>query len=435
MFTFVFTRLFRYNSIVDINYSEILDEVKNVLNEANPKLKGFYEGLASNLVCFSKSDFCGVYFLDAVFLVQKALYLNGKLEKQQYQGFFNDKAVAKIIDAKEEYSQIKSDEFFERGFAQFKDGNVLILKLSINGSLFGFTVLVRNEGFSPAEIKALCTLNAAYSYAIKDCELSDVFKLQLHALQNAVLEKEQAKKTIETQHKKLLELDKIKNNFLANISHELRTPLNAIIGFSQALDCRIFGELNEKQAEYIKDIHTSSLHLLNIINEILDISKIESKVMKLNLTNIMPEVLINEVIAILSPLSNKKSIKVVFENGYHGKLEADYQKFQQILYNLLSNAIKFTNKNGKIVVRTRLEGKKFILEIQDNGVGIDKKYHNKIFTKFVHINNIYNKDEHSTGLGLTITRELVKMHKGKITLVSEVKKGTTFRVELGGVVK
>lgn len=420
---------------MDINYSEILGEIKNVLNDANPKLKGFYEGLTSNLARFSRSDFCGIYFLDAVSLVQKALFLDGKSEKQQYQDFFNNETIEKIVETHEECFQLKSKEFFDDGFAQFKNTNVLILKLSINGSLFGFTMLLRDERFSPQEISALCALNATYSYAIKDCELSDVFKLQLNALQNAVLEKDQAKKTVEQQHKKLLGLDKIKNNFLANISHELRTPLNAIIGFSQALDCRIFGELNEKQSEYIKDIHTSSLHLLNIINEILDISKIESRVMKLNLTHILPEVLINEVIAILSPLSNKKSISVTFENGYHGKLEADYQKFQQILYNLLSNAIKFTSSNGEIVVRTKLEGKKFVLEVQDNGVGIDKKYHNKIFTKFVHINNIYSKDERSTGLGLTITRELVRMHKGKITLVSEVNKGTTFRIELGGVVK
>ena len=420
---------------MDINYGEILVEIKDILDEANPKLKGFYDGLASGLARCSKGEFCGIYFFDAVSLVQKALLLNGKLEKQQYQGFFNDKVVEKIIETNEECFQIKGKDFFAHGFSQFQEENVLVLKLAINGSFFGFSVLVRNKPYGEDEISALCTLSAAYSYAIKDCELSDVFKLQLNALQNAILEKEQAKKTIEQQHKKLLELDEVKNNFLANISHELRTPLNAIIGFSQALDCRLFGELNEKQSEYIKDIHTSSLHLLNIINEILDISKIESKVMKLNLSHILPEVLINEVIAILSPLSNKKSIKVSFENGYRGKLNADYQKFQQILYNLLSNAIKFTNDKGKIVVKTRVEGKKFILEVQDNGVGIEKKYHNKIFTKFVHINNIYSKNEHSTGLGLTITRELVKMHKGKITLTSEVNKGTTFRVELSGVVK
>ena len=113
---------------------------------------------------------------------------------------------------------------------------------------------------------------------------------------------------------------------------------------------------------------------------------------------------------------------------------ADYQKLQQILYNLLSNAIKFTPEKGKIDVRISTSGKDFILEVQDTGVGIDKKYHNKIFTKFVHLNNLYTKSQNSTGLGLTITKELVKLHKGKITLESTVGKGTTFRVELKGAV-
>ena len=227
----------------------------------------------------------------------------------------------------------------------------------------------------------------------------------------------------------------MKNNFLANTSHELRTPLNAIIGFSQALSCKIFGDLNDKQAEYIKDIHVSSLHLLNMINEILDISKIESKTIKLNLMEIRTDIVIKEVVEILSPLTDKKSISLTFENSFEGKLRADYQKFRQILYNLLSNAIKFTQEGGKIVIRTYEQNGKFYLEVEDNGIGIDKKYQNKIFTKFVHFSNIYSKNESSTGLGLTITKELVKLHKGKISLKSEVNKGTTFKVELSGIVK
>ena len=193
--------------------------------------------------------------------------------------------------------------------------------------------------------------------------------------------------------------------------------------------------MNEKQAEYIKDIHISSLHLLNMINEILDISKIESKSMNLALASLKPAIVINEVIEILSPLSNNKKISVEYDNKFEHKIEADYQKFRQILYNLLSNAIKFTRENGKIVVRTYEKNDKFYLEVQDNGVGIDKKYHKKIFTKFVHFSNIYAKNESSTGLGLTITKELVKLHKGKITFTSELDKGTTFVVELGGIIK
>ena len=148
-----------------------------------------------------------------------------------------------------------------------------------------------------------------------------------------------------------------------------------------------------------------------------------------------PDIVINEVIEILSPLSNNKKISVEYDNKFEFKIQADYQKFRQILYNLLSNAIKFTRENGQIIVRTYEKNDKFYLEVQDNGVGIDKKYHKKIFTKFVHFSNIYAKNESSTGLGLTITKELVKLHKGKITFTSELDKGTTFVVELGGIIK
>ena len=172
-----------------------------------------------------------------------------------------------------------------------------------------------------------------------------------------------------------------------------------------------------------------------MINEILDISKIESKTIKLNLMEIRTDIVIKEVVEILSPLTDKKSISLTFENSFEGKLRADYQKFRQILYNLLSNAIKFTQEGGKIVIRTYEQNGKFYLEVEDNGIGIDKKYQNKIFTKFVHFSNIYSKNESSTGLGLTITKELVKLHKGKISLKSEVNKGTTFKVELSGIVK
>ena len=226
----------------------------------------------------------------------------------------------------------------------------------------------------------------------------------------------------------------MKNLFLANISHELRTPLNAIIGFSQALDSQIFGELNEKQAEYIKDIQISSLHLLGMINEILDISKLEANAMKFNPTNLSPNQVIQEVVNILEPLYKNKKIEILFNPNFNCKIKADYQKFQQILYNLLSNAIKFTPEKGLIQISCDVNKKDFVLQVKDNGIGIDKKYHNKIFKKFVHLNNVYAKQQNSTGLGLTITKELVKLHNGKITVESEVGKGTTFVMKFSGIV-
>ena len=312
------------------------------------------------------------------------------------------------------------------------NGYTLCTKLLIRNSLFGFVVAIRDENFTQDEIKSFEALVSVVAYLIKDYELNDVFKMQLKALQDAIEEKNSAYETIEKQHKKLIELDKTKTAFLANISHELRTPLNAIIGFSQALSYKIFGDLNKKQEEYVKDIHISGLHLLGMINEILDLSKIESKAMKISLSELSPATVIQEAINILSPLSEQKALKVDFINLSAKNIMADYQKLQQILFNLLSNAIKFTPESGNITIKIYEDGNDFMLEVKDTGVGIDKKYHNKIFTKFVHLNNLYTKGQSSTGLGLTITKELVKLHKGKITLESTVNKGSTFKVRLKG---
>lgn len=414
---------------------DIYKKIKSVLNDENPDKGEFYSSFALDLSNIANATLAGVYFLDFMSLTQKALYINGKVTNTNYSDYFDETFVKETLAAEPDFRIAKGREVFKRSLLGYENQNILIVKLAIKGSFFGFVALARQEEFEGDVVEKLTSLICAYSYVLKDKELGEVFKMQLKVLQESLIEKEVARKTIEKQHKKLLEMDQLKNNFLANTSHELRTPLNAIIGFSQALSCELFGPLNEKQAEYIKDIHISSLHLLNMINEILDISKIESKSMNLALASLKPAIVINEVIEILSPLSNNKKISVEYDNKFEHKIEADYQKFRQILYNLLSNAIKFTRENGKIVVRTYEKNDKFYLEVQDNGVGIDKKYHKKIFTKFVHFSNIYAKNESSTGLGLTITKELVKLHKGKITFTSELDKGTTFVVELGGIIK
>ena len=413
----------------------IYNKITEILNDGNPDKLEFYKNFAIDLSSISKSVFAGIYFLDFMCLQQKSLYINSRHTDTDYTSYFNEDFIKETLTNEAPYRLSKGNLIFKKSLLGYENYNTILIKLAIKGSSYGFVLLAREEEYTKEEVEKLNALVCAYSYTLKDKELGEVFKMQLKILQDTIIEKELAKKTIEKQHKKLIELDKLKNNFLANTSHELRTPLNAIIGFSQALSCKIFGDLNEKQAEYIKDIHVSSLHLLNMINEILDISKIESKTIKLNLMEIRTDIVIKEVVEILSPLTDKKSITLTFENTFEGKLRADYQKFRQILYNLLSNAIKFTQEGGKIIIRTYEQNDKFYLEVEDNGIGIDKKYQNKIFTKFVHFNNIYSKNESSTGLGLTITKELVKLHKGKISLKSEVNKGTTFKVELSGIIK
>ena len=222
----------------------------------------------------------------------------------------------------------------------------------------------------------------------------------------------------------------MKNEFLANISHELRTPLNSILGFADILSTQLYGDLNQKQEEYVNDIKASGTHLLGMINEVLDMSKIEANAMKIVKSKFPISRAVTEVSNILMPLANKKNIKINSEITEDFEVFADYQKIQQILYNLVSNAIKYSPEKDSVDIAVMNCGDNFKIAVHDNGIGIDKKYHGKIFAKFVQLDSAYTKKESSTGLGLTITKELVELHGGKISLISEVNNGSTFIVEI-----
>ncbi len=398
--------------------SKTLDLIDNVINDIEIKDINFYDYLLNLMSSLYKNCSIALFFYENTnFILKSAVKDNKKTDITFPLSFEN---IERLFDSKDKFIKIKTQK------TDFLKAETIVAKLAIKESVFGFALLSSDSLNDDKILDSFIAICNIVSYKIKDYELNEVFKIQLKALQEAIIEKENAFEIIKKQHKKLLELDKAKNLFLANISHELRTPLNAIIGFSQALDSKIFGELNQKQAEYIKDIQISSLHLLGMINEILDISKLESNAIKFSPIELDPKTVINEVINILEPLYKNKNIKVEFISNFNGTIKADYQKFQQILYNLLSNAIKYTFENGKIEIISDFQNKDYILKIKDNGIGIEKKYHNKIFKKFVHLNNIYTKNQSSTGLGLTITKELVKLHNGKIFLESELEKGSTF---------
>lgn len=401
------------NKLVDF------DDINNV---------NFYNNILSLFSNIYSDASLAIFFCEnSVYKLKHALLEKNKSFNKDYS--IDEKLVDIFFDSNADFKIIKTQK------DELLKANTLFVKMSIKDSVFGFCTLSSEKEIDSQTVDSFVSAVKVFSYKIKDYELNEVFKIQLKAMQDAFIEKENAFALIEKQHKKLQEIDKTKNLFLANISHELRTPLNAIIGFSQALDSRMFGALNDKQAEYIKDIQISGLHLLGMINEILDLSKIESNAMKFCPVDLNPTNAINEVINILQPLYESKNIKIIFNNQFCAKIVADNQKFQQILYNLLSNAIKFTPNDGKIEIEQLQKGKNYILKIKDNGIGIDKKYHTKIFKKFVHLDNVYTKNLSSTGLGLTITKELVKLHKGKITLESELNKGSTFIMEFSNILK
>lgn len=308
----------------------------------------------------------------------------------------------------------------------------LVSKISIKSTVFGIVVLSKREKnfYKQEDLDALDAVSSVLSYLLKDVELSNVFKIQLKALKDGIIEKNNAYKTIKEQNEKILEADKVKNEFLANISHELRTPLNSILGFSDILGTQLYGNLNPKQEEYVNDIKISATHLLGMINEVLDMSKIEANAMKVVKSAFWISRAVDEVTNILSPLAQKKNVKLIKNMDVDFEVFADYQKIQQILYNLVSNAIKYSPDNDEVEISVNSDDENFRILVHDNGIGIDKKYHGKIFAKFVQLDSAYTKKESSTGLGLTITKELVELHGGKISLISEVNNGSTFIVEI-----
>ena len=222
-----------------------------------------------------------------------------------------------------------------------------------------------------------------------------------------------------------------KSEFLANMSHELRTPLNAIIGFSEMLDERMFGELNEKQAEYVKDIHESGEHLLSLINDILDLSKVEAGRMELDLKKFDAGVALENAVTLIKErcLRHGIALEIELDPGL-GKIVADERKFKQILLNLLSNAIKFTPEGGTITVHASIRDQKLEVSISDTGVGISPQDQQTIFEEFRQVGVENNQAREGTGLGLTLTKKFIEMHSGKISVESEVGTGSTFAFDI-----
>lgn len=338
--------------------------------------------------------------------------------------YFNNDDLNPIYLYNLENSEFKKDKI--GGLKNFKLSETLV----VNDCPLGQLVVSSSQNFSDDEKTLFKTCGAIVSQIIKSLEVTDIMNMQVKALQDGIVEINGFNKVIKEQNKKIIEADKVKTKFLSNVSHELRSPLNSIIGFSDILVSEIYGKLDEKQLEYIKDIQVAGIHLLGMVNEILDISKIESHTIKLNKTKFNLFLCVNEVLNILKPLYSEKNINIQNLIDENIEVFADYQKLQQIFFNLLSNAIKFTREKGEIKVFAKLSTKNIMISVADNGIGIAKENHKRIFKKFEQIASNEGGSTNSTGLGLTITKELVKLHGGTITLESELNEGAEFKIKL-----
>jgi signal transduction histidine kinase len=288
---------------------------------------------------------------------------------------------------------------------------VLVVPMVYEGRLIGSLVVSRNrpEDFPAETIELLRTFATQSALAIQNARL-------FHEIADKSRQLEVA-----SQHK---------SEFLANMSHELRTPLNAILGFSEVLAQGMFGEINEKQTEYLHDILESGRHLLSLINDILDLSKIEAGRMELELTEFDLSQAIQNALTLVRERALRREIALqhVIDDRVAG-IRADERKVKQVLLNLLSNAIKFTPEGGRIDVRAAAANGLVEVSVTDTGIGIAPEDLETVFEEFQQVGTADKKAE-GTGLGLALSRKFIELHGGKIWVRSEVGRGSTFTFTL-----
>ena len=232
-------------------------------------------------------------------------------------------------------------------------------------------------------------------------------------------------------HRELEAASRHKSEFLANMSHELRTPLNAIIGFSEVLKDGLFGELTAKQAEYIRDIHASGHHLLSLINDILDLSKVEAGRMELSVAKFDLPTTIADALAFVRERASRHGIVLNVEidtrlNSFSG----DERRVKQILLNLLSNAVKFTPEGGSVFVAAAQTTEGVQISVRDTGIGISNDNQQLLFQAFQQVRSEDGAKREGTGLGLALAKRITEMHGGSIWVDSEPGKGSTFTFTL-----
>jgi len=256
-------------------------------------------------------------------------------------------------------------------------------------------------------------------------------KLAMHGVFQDITERKKAEE-LRFENLRLEAADKAKSEFLANMSHELRTPLNSSIGFSDLLCLGMAGELNEKQKHYVNNILTSNQFLLTLINDILDLSKIEAGKIELVMGKMSVPETIEETLSLIKEkaMDHKVLLKTEFDPQL-AFIEADRQRFKQILFNLLSNAVKFSkDEGGTVTIKTKKEGDMAQISVSDTGIGIKEENIGRLFHKFEQLEKGISQKYGGTGLGLDITKRLVELHGGKIRAESRYGEGSTFTFSL-----
>jgi signal transduction histidine kinase len=221
-----------------------------------------------------------------------------------------------------------------------------------------------------------------------------------------------------------------KSRFLATMSHELRTPLNSVLGFAELLLGQRKGELNEAQVRYVTNISASGKHLLHLINEVLDLSRVAAGEVEVDIQAIPVSDAIADAIAKIRPLADKKGLRLRLVGGSGIALQADPMRFQQVVLNLLSNAVKFTPDGGRVDISVRREPGMVEIRVSDSGIGIASENLQRIFDEYSQVDDGHSRSHEGTGLGLAVSRRLTTLMSGTLTVKSTLGKGSVFSLRL-----
>ena len=263
--------------------------------------------------------------------------------------------------------------------------------------------------------------------SVRDITERRVVEARIRALREQYTAELTAKnEQLEARSREAEQANRLKTEFLASMSHELRTPLHTIIGFSELLTEQLEGPLNEKQHRFVGHISQDARHLLELINQILDISKIESGRVELRREAFDFDHCVGEVLAGIRHHAAAKNITLENQNSFHDALFADRLRMKEILYNLLSNAVKFTPEGGRVWLESGRESNSLRVSVCDTGIGIPQEEHPSIFEKFYQVGDPSAGVREGTGLGLPITKHLVELHGGTISVESWPGKGSRF---------
>jgi signal transduction histidine kinase len=334
-----------------------------------------------------------------------------------------------VIEDTTKYPQLADRLMREEGLR-----SIAAVPLRSSGRVIGTLIIASRSlhSFNSAEIHLLNTIGEGLGPALKNAELYEALREKNRQLdeQNQELRFHQQKLLEKT--REVEQASQLKSEFLANMSHELRTPLNVIIGFSELMLDRVPGPVNKKQRQCLEDILSSGRHLLGLIDQVLDLSKIESGRTELKLTEVsLPEViesLKNTMLPILKP--KRQSLTVSLEEKLP-PVYADKTKLRQVFFNLLSNSSRFTPQGGRIEIKAVKNGTHCRVSVADNGVGIKKEDQERIFDPFYQLDNSPSRQGNSgTGLGLVVVKQIVEKHGGRVWVESQYGKGSRFSFTL-----